>query len=209
MVIDPLGLIEKINSGDQNIKVEFGCGPNRYRADYITVDLLDNESVDIRADIYDFLDCLNKGTISAVYASHFVEHVADINQLMDKLAFVCKPGAIIEFIVPHFSNPFFYSDYTHRSFFGLYSFCYLANDRTGLRRGVPKYGLNPLFDLVAVDLKFRSYRPNYIRHALKRSLEKLVNFSNWTKEFYEEMMTWMAPCYEVNYRLKRVGNDID
>lgn len=206
MIFDPMGFVEKINAGACEGKIEIGCGPTRHRHDYITVDLLEHESVDVTADIYEFLDSLKSGSVTAIYASHFIEHVTDLNSLMKKIARVCRSGAVIEFVAPHFSNPFFYSDYTHKSFFGLYSFCYLAEDRSGLTRQVPKYGVEPDFEQSEVSLHFKSYRPNYIRHAFKRTIEKIVNVGPWSKEAYEELFAWIIPCYEVRYVLKRREN---
>lgn len=204
MVIrDPKKLISQINSNNVANFIEFGCGPKRFDPNYITIDLLEDAAVDIQADVFDFLKCINESTISGIYASHFIEHVDDLKMLLENLAFVCKPGADIEFIVPHFSNPFFYSDYTHKVFFGLYSFCYLASDKVGFRRPIPTYGMIPKFDLISAEIKFKSYRPNYIRHGVKRSIEKLVNMSLWTKEFYEENLSWIIPGYELRFLLKR------
>ncbi|WP_374612165.1 hypothetical protein [Sphingorhabdus sp.] len=202
-IIDPNSLIDKINSYEHEIKIELGCGYGRHSADYITIDLIQNEYVDIVADIYIFLESLKPGTISAVYASHFVEHVNDLPKFLKKLAIVCKKDAIIEFVIPHFSNPFFYSDYTHKAFFGLYSFCYLAEDQSGLRRKVPNYGEQPDFIQTSVELRFKSYRPNYVRHAIKLGISKIVNSFPWAKELYEEIFTWIFPCYEVYYKLRR------
>jgi hypothetical protein len=207
-LIDRKGLIERINGGAIDARLEIGCGPTPHRPGYITVDLLELDCVEIQGNVFELFERLNPGTVSAVYASHFIEHVSDLAQLMDGLARVSRPGAVIEFVVPHFSSPFFYSDYTHKTFFGLYTFSYLAHNRCGLRREVPLYGHDPKFDLVGVDLKFKSYRPNYIRHGVKKLYEKLVNVSNWTKELYEEMFTWIFPCYEIHFRLVRTDDGL-
>lgn len=203
-IIDPQDFVGKINSGECEGKIEIGCGSVRYRKDYITIDLIQSESVDIVSDIFTFLDAVNPGTITAIYASHFIEHIDDLPNFMKKLSIACKRDAIIEFVAPHFSNPFFYSDYTHKSFFGLYSFCYLTQDQSGLRRKVPNYGQRPDFIQTSVELGFKSYRPNYIRHTLKYVISKIVNLVPWTQELYEEMFAWIIPCYEIRYKLKRL-----
>ena len=203
-LVDRHGLIEQINNASIEARLEIGCGPNPHRPGYITVDLLELDCVQIQGDVFELLARLNPGTVSAVYASHFIEHVPDLAALMDALARVCKPGALIEFTVPHFSSPFFYSDPTHKTFFGLYTFSYIARNKCGLRRQVPLYGRTPAFDLVRAELVFKSYPPNYIRHGMKKLMEKLVNLGNWTKEFYEEILTWIFPCYEIRFRLVRI-----
>jgi hypothetical protein len=42
-------------------------------------------------------------------------------------------------IVPHFVIPYYYSDYTHKTFFGLYSFDYFGRPETQLKRKTPLF----------------------------------------------------------------------
>lgn len=200
---DRTNAMQRINAGEMPGWIEFGCGPTAGRPGYVTIDMLDYPTVDVVGDIYDAIQALRPGVVERVFASHFVEHIDDVPKLMRHLASVCAPGAQVEFVVPHFSNPFYYSDLTHKTPFGLYTFSYIANDRTGMRRKVPNYKEQPDFDLVVVKLGFKSYRPRYIRHGIKRVIEKVVNLNNFTRELYEEVFSWMLPCYEVTYHLRR------
>lgn len=203
---DRTNALQRINEGSILGQIEFGCGPTAGRPQHVTIDALDYPTVDVVGDVYDALAALTPGKIQRVYASHFVEHIADVPDLMQRLAVVCAPGAMVEFVVPHFSNPFYYSDMTHKTPFGLYTFSYLAADCTGMLRGVPTYKREPEFDLVAVRMGFKSYRPRYIRHFGKKVVEKLVNLNNFTRELYEENFTWIAPCYEITYYMRRRNN---
>jgi hypothetical protein len=45
-----------------------------------------------------------------------------------------EQGELIEIIVPHFSNPHYYSDPTHVRFFGLYTMSY-SKPLSGLAEG--------------------------------------------------------------------------
>lgn len=202
---DRADALRRINEGSLPGRLELGCGPTAGRPGHVTIDALDYPTVDVVGDIDEALAALSPGVIERVYASHFVEHIADVPDLMQRLAAVCAPGAEVEFVVPHFSNPFYYSDLTHKTPFGLYTFSYISNDRTSMRRGVPTYKKEPEFDLVAVRLGFKSYRPRYVRHAMKKVIEKIVNLNNFTRELYEESFTWVFPCYEVTYYLRRRG----
>jgi hypothetical protein len=200
---DKANSLQRINKGNLPGKLEFGCGPTVGRPQHVTIDALDYPTVDVVGDVFDALTALAPGVIRNVYASHFIEHVCDVPELMQRLALVCAPGASLEFVAPHFSNPFYYSDLTHKTPFGLYTFSYITKDCTGMRRGVPNYKQQPDFDIIAVKLGFKSYRPRYIRHFFKKIVEKLVNINNFTRELYEENFTWIAPCYEVTYHLRR------
>ena len=120
---------------------------------------------------------------------------------MTESARVLKPGGILNIVVPHFSNPYYYSDYTHRTAFGLYSMCYFTGN-TLFRRRVPQYCALPL-ELVDVGLVFKSTPPFYFRHAIKRLFGLGVNMSRYTQEIYEECLCWLIPCYEIEYLLRK------
>jgi hypothetical protein len=109
----------------------------------------------------------------------------------------------LETVVPHFSNPYYYSDVTHRTAFGLYSMSYFASG-SPFKRQVPLYARPPLFHLTAVDLIFKAPRPFYARYALKKAIQLVANFSRGTKEFYEENCSYWLPCYEVRFLMTRI-----
>ena len=91
--------------------------------------------------------------------SHFIEHVNDLSGLMIQAARVLRPGGEFRATAPHFSNPYFYSDPTHRRFFGLYTFCYLA-DGSPFRRQVPIYSTPLDLRLETVEkLRFKASHP--------------------------------------------------
>lgn len=78
--------------------------------------------VDIQADLNEPLDLLPDGSVEAVHCRHLLEHIDRLLHLLDELHRVVRPGGEIDIRVPHFSNPYGYSDPTHVRFFGLYSF---------------------------------------------------------------------------------------
>src|SRR6185312_2948084 len=56
---------------------------------------------------------------------------------------VLEPGGEFRAVVPHFSNLHFYSDPTHRTFFGLYTFSYLSVRRPGLTAERARWRVRP------------------------------------------------------------------
>lgn len=184
--------------------LELGCGAKKRNVGAIGIDALDYPGVDLVGDVFDVLRQFPSGCVDEVYAYHFIEHVSDINLLLLELSRVVKAGGVVEFSAPHFSNPYFYSDPTHRSFFGLYTFCYLSSSSPFLRQ-VPTYQNDLLFSLMRVDLRFKSARQFYVRYALKSLIGSIFNSCNYMKELYEENFCYLFPCYEVSYRLQRAG----
>ena len=174
-IIDKQKILHRL-ANHLRVELELGCGGNKRNKNAIGIDALDYPDVDIVGDIYEVLECFPPQSVDAVSSYHFVEHISDVPGLISKLARLVKPGGYVEFVAPHFSNPYFYSDPTHRSFFGLYTFCYYA-DKSPFMRKVPTYGFVAEFDLINVDLIFKSSRPFIIRGLIKRLIGGLVSFN--------------------------------
>ena len=202
MVTDRGNYLMDLNEGGSNAKLELGCGPFPKREGFITTDVLDFDCVNLVGDVYEVLSKINDDSLNEVYACHFIEHIDDLTGFLDEVIRVCRDGALIEFHVPHHSNSFFYSDPTHKNFFGLYTFHYFANDRTGLKRSTPTYKKNIQLEIVEAKLGFRSFPPYYIRHGFRKVVEIIVNSTNYTKELYEENFSGWISCYELKFKLR-------
>ena len=137
-LIDKAKILSSVDS-ISHIELELGCGNRKRNRQAIGVDMLDYPDVDIVGDVYEALASFPSRSVDAVYSYHFIEHVPDVPRLLSELARIVKPNGYLEFVAPHFSNPYFYSDPTHRSFFGLYTFCYFASN-SPFARHVPTYG---------------------------------------------------------------------
>ena len=108
-------ITEKISRGER-VVVELGCGPNKVEG-AIGVDKFQDSQVDIVADIENGLPFLPDNSVDELFSRHVLEHIENLELLIREIYRVLKPGGIHRVIVPHFSNPHFYSDYTHRRFF--------------------------------------------------------------------------------------------
>lgn len=199
--IDKKGFLLQASSVER-IELELGCGNRKRNRQAIGVDMLDYPDVDIVGDVYEILASFPNQSVDAVYSYHFVEHVPDVPKLLSELARITKYDGYVEFVAPHFSNPYFYSDPTHRSFFGLYTFCYFTINSL-FARHVPTYGYKAEFKISKVDLIFKSPRPFVIRYGIKRIVGSFFNSCIYLKELYEENFCYFFPCYEVRYVLLR------
>lgn len=202
-VMDKKNFLCNINAMT-TVKLELGCGGHKKIPDAIGIDALNYPEVDIVGDIFEVLRAFPAGSVDDIYSFHFFEHIADLSALLDEISRVLKADGKLEIVVPHFSNPYFYSDPTHKTFFGLYTFCYLSRN-TMFSRQVPTYKKEVEFDLVAADLIFKSTRPFIVRHGVKKLLGKIFNCCTYMKEFYEENLCYLLPCYEIKYHLRKCG----
>jgi len=189
------------NSGE--LSLELGCGNRKRHEDAVGIDILEYEGVDIQGDIYDVLKKIPDNRISAVYSYHFFEHVNNVEKLLAEVDRVLIVGGRFIVVVPHFSNPYFYSDYTHLNFFGLYSFSYFSQDHIFSRK-VPHYQKNINFKLQAVKLIFKSPKPFYFRWGIKKIAQFFFNLNTYLKELYEEFFCYLIPCYEIKFVIKKI-----
>jgi ubiquinone/menaquinone biosynthesis C-methylase UbiE len=198
-IIDKAGkLADAINS--RSARLELGCGPRKKHPDHIGVDVLDYDCVDVVGDLVEVIESIPDETVDAIRTYHTLEHLAGLPSIVDEFTRVLKKRGECEIVVPHFSNPYYYSDVTHKTPFGLYTFSYLTEDKLFKRR-VPDYKRAFGLELVAARLVFKSPRPFYGRYALRRCLEYVVNSCSYAKEFYEENLTGIIACYEIRFFL--------
>jgi ubiquinone/menaquinone biosynthesis C-methylase UbiE len=200
--IDKNGVVG--NLPEAGVTLELGCGQTKRHPDAIGIDALDYDGVDIVGDVFEVLDAFPDRSVDAIFTYHFMEHVEKVPDLLEVMARILKADGTLSITVPHFSNPHYYSDITHRQFFGLYTMSYFSTGG-GLRRKVPTYQREIKYKLEDVRLIFKSSPPFYIRHGIKKLIEQIVNVSAYTKELYEESFCYLSPCYEVRYTMSRTG----
>lgn len=204
MTLVDKGLVLANLSKHSPLTVEVGCGPTKRYAGSIGIDAVDYDGVDIVGDAKEALQSIPAGSADLVTSSHFLEHVEDVGAMLDEMIRVVRTGGLLEVIVPHFAHPYFSSDPTHTRRFGLYTFSYLATEDL-FRRKVPAYVQRSNVQLIKVDLIFKSTRPFYIRHGIKRLVGWIFNSCRYFQELYEENFCYLFPCYEIRYVMRKLA----
>jgi len=184
------------------LHIELGCGTSKRLPEAVGVDMLELPGVDVVGDALEVLRGLPDASVSSIYSEHFMEHVDDPHALLVEASRVLISGGEFRAVIPHFSNPAFYSDPTHNSFFGLYTFGYWVRE-TPFRRKTPQYEAPLPMVLTSATHRFKSSRPFLVRHALKKATSWWVSLGRWPTEFYEEHLCWIMPAYEIEFVLKR------
>ncbi len=188
------------------LDIELGCGDFKRSPTSVGVDTRALPGVDIVGDALEVLRSLPTNSVRSISSFHFVEHVDYLEDLLVESARVLTHDGVVRITAPHFSNPYYYSDPTHRRFFGLYTLSYYVDDSV-LRREVRPYqeGAIPLA-ITNVRLRFMSTRPFHSRRLFKRLVGALFTINYWMQEFYEENLCWLIPCYEVEWELRPAGS---
>jgi len=186
--------LEKIIKGPEPVIIELGCGPKKKKG-RIGVDAIDLPNVDIVADIEKGLPFLPDDSVDEIHCRSILEHVNNFENLMREIVRVLKRDGKAFVFVPHFSNPYYYSDYTHKRHFGLYTFYYFVNTEHQLRRKVPNFYTNIRINIISQRLLFKS--PFWITHQLKKVLGFVFNCHHSLQEFYEEKICYIFPCHGI------------
>ena len=186
-----------------NLKLNLGCGNSPSPVGYLGVDRFDGVHVDIVGDIFDVLSELEGGSVSEIYCSHFFCHFNNWHILLKELNRVLKINGVLNIICPHFSNAYYYSDSTHLTSCGLYSFSYFFKESL-LKRRVPKYYPVNNMMIVSIEYNFKSPKPFYFRYLIRKFFGFFVNLNYFTMEFYEEFFSNFISAYEIKFKVLKI-----
>lgn len=182
------------------LHLNLGSGPTP-KAGFYSVDNADIDGIDIVADLNEPLQLLPDNCARHVFTSHTLEHVNNLVQLLSEMHRITAPGGLIEVIVPHFSNPFYYSDPTHVRFFGLYTMNYFVDEaKQPHNRKVPAFYTKLRFEIDSVKIAF--YRFNLLDRIFVPFLRYFVNRTPGAQEFYEYRLSSIFPASELRYRMR-------
>lgn len=188
-------------------RLNLGCGPKR-KPGFLGVDIGDDVAVDVRMDAMAYLQSLPANSVQEIYTRHFLEHVEgrDLHPMLLEMNRVLRIGGRVEIIVPHHSNPYYYSDPTHRTFFGAHTMSYFC-DRSCLRRRVPRYAEIAGWSLMEVTLTFKPYKKLKLLGItiplLSAGLNWGVNKSVRAIEIFEYYLCKLFPVYEITYLIEK------
>lgn len=183
------------------MKIDLGCGRDK-RPGHVGVDQHRLPGVDVFADLEAPLP-FRTDSVTAVYTKSALEHLDRFEMIMSELHRIVKADGEIEIRVPHFSSPLSFSDFTHRRFFGYYSFDYFVPmHEQRSKRKVPDYYTPFKFRILSKRFRFVTYflplLPFYWLW------ERLINSSESLALLYESSLCYLIPCYSLEVRLSPV-----
>ena len=198
-MIDKTGILPKLATMEK-VVIELGCGSAKQVKDAIGIDQIDHDTVDIICNLEDGLPFLPDNSVDVIYSFHLLEHLPDLGFFMAEIFRVLKPGGKKIGTVPHFSNPYYYSDYTHKVPFGLYSFCYFARE-TPYRRKVLHYQKEINIKINSQKIIF--YSPFKFINLFRKFYGIIFNATVFMQEFYEGSMSDIFPAHELSFELEK------
>ncbi len=102
-------------------KLNFGCG-NDIREEWDNVDIQKSNKLTKSFDFNKFPYPIKENTYEYIFLKNVLEHLEEPDKVIDELRRICKKDAIIEIIVPHYTNKGAYSDMQHKHYFNEIAF---------------------------------------------------------------------------------------
>jgi SAM-dependent methyltransferase len=152
------------------------------------------------ADILHDLDSLpypfRDNEFDEVIGRHVIEHVRDPMKVMCELHRITRNGGIIKLVAPHWTNPDFACDLTHRNHLNSYSFRNFTED-------------NAVFPFYT-DVRFRqlSTRVTVLNLWKLFGIEFLINIDRrypglrFIRKFWEQYLNAIARGKEIHFELE-------
>ena len=184
---------------DKMLSLNLGSGYENHE-DYYTVDIKEELGVDILADLNFPLDLIPENSVCNIYSNQTFEHIENLFGLLTELRRISINGAKFEIIVPHFSNPYYYSDPTHVRQFGLFSMHYFTSENYQWRRKVPSYYSDTKF--ILRDAKIIFYKDTLMYHLFASILSPLVNLTRAFQHIFERRFSWFYPPANIKFILE-------
>jgi len=112
-------------------RLNMGCGVN-IEKNSTNLDYFKLNGVDVVHDLNKFPYPFKDNTFEEVFADNVLEHLNDPQKPLEELSRICKPGAVIDIIVPLAPTMHAFRDPTHKLFFTYRTFEYFTEESKSL-----------------------------------------------------------------------------
>jgi SAM-dependent methyltransferase len=175
--------------------LDIGCGTNKV-AGAIGMDVNPRTAADVIHDLDELPYPFAADSFDEVIGRHVIEHVKDPMAVMCELHRITRAGGIVKLVAPHWTNPDFATDLTHRNHLNSYSFRNLTTDRA-------------VFDFYT-DVRFRQrqVRVTVLNLWKLLGLEFFINLDNryprlrFFRKFWEQYLNAILRGKEIYFELE-------
>lgn len=180
--------------------LDVGCGANKFEG-AIGLDSNPRTAADVIHDLGSVPYPFDDNEFDLIVSRHVAEHVPDVMAFVGELYRIARPGATIKLVTPHYTNPDWPTDPTHRNHFNSYSFNTFSVDRR-------------VFDFYT-DVHFRTVRAYVSLQSLWRALgiEFVVNLDQkwpsmrFARKFWEFYLSNIFRGKELSFEFEVVKPD--
>ena len=186
---------DRIASSQEPRVLDIGCGTNKV-AGAIGMDVNPRTAADVIHDLDDLPYPFADDEFDEVIGRHVIEHVRDPMAVMSELHRITRAGGVVKLVAPHWTNPDFATDLTHRNHLNSYSFRNLTDDRA----------VFPFY----TNVRFRQMtaRVTILNLWKLTGLEYLINLDNrfprlrFIRKFWEQYLNAVMRGKEIYFELE-------
>jgi SAM-dependent methyltransferase len=179
--------------------LDVGCGVNKHPG-AIGLDNNPRTGADVIHDLgitpYPFPD----NEFDLIVSNHVVEHVPDVMAFVTELYRIAKPGGTIRLLTPHYTNPDWATDPTHRNHFNSFSFNTFMPERQ-VFSFYTEVILKPVKTYVSLANLWRGLGIEYLVNLDQKS-EKF----RFTRKFWEFYLSYIFRGKELRFEFEVVKN---
>jgi len=182
--------------------LDIGCGTNKIPG-AVGMDVNPRSAADVIHDLDDVPYPFPDNQFDEVIGRHVIEHVRDPMAVVTELHRITRPGGLVKLVAPHWTNPDFATDLTHRNHLNSYSFRNLIEGRE----------VFPFYS----EVRFRERKTQVTLLNLWRpfGFELLINLDNsypslrFLRKFWEQYINAIVRGKEIIFELEVVksGNN--
>ena len=169
-------MLEIFKKNSKILQVDIGCG-SRKPEGFIGVDIYPWPGVDIVADLTKKFPFPDK-TVDELRAYDCLEHLPNIIHSMNEIWRICKPGAIVDILVPSTDGRGAFQDPTHVSFWNINSFMYYSIEYPPYLELCRSYGFQGAFSIISLE---HQESPGQVIHV--RTILKVIKSDDSDREF--------------------------
>jgi len=177
--------------------LDIGCGTNKV-AGAIGMDVNPRTAADVIHDLDDLPYPFADDEFDEVIGRHVIEHVRDPMAVMCEIHRITRNGGVVKLVAPHWTNPDFATDLTHRNHLNSYSFRNLTDERA----------VFPFY----TEVRFRQRRARVTLLNLWKltGLEFLINLDHrfpslrFIRKFWEQYLNAVLRGKEIHFELEVV-----
>lgn len=180
--------------------LDVGCGANKYEG-AIGLDNNPRTAADVIHDLGELPYPFPDNEFDLVVSSHVVEHVPDVMGFISELHRITRHGGTIKLLTPHYTNPDWANDPTHRNHINSYTFNTFLDGRQ-------------VFDFYTeVRLKPISCRVSLLKLWKFLGVELFANLDQrwpsmrFTRKFWEHYLSNICRGKELRFEFEVVKSD--
>jgi SAM-dependent methyltransferase len=181
--------------------LDVGCGSNKYPG-AIGVDNNPRTAADVIHDLGAVPYPFEENEFEEIISRHVVEHVPDVMAFVTELYRITKPGGRIKLVTPHYTNPDWANDPTHRNHFNSYSFNVFMPDRR-VFDFYSQVNLRPVKTYVSLLSLWRALGIEFLVN-LDQKMPKM----RFLRKFWEHYLSYVFRGKELHFEFEVVKPDL-